>query len=232
MAQPWITLASVPTKEGALDLRRRGEHDFLITIQGRVLMSSRAHRSEDALAKLGCAGLRQKAKARVLVSGLGMGFTLRSALDELSPDAKVVVAELNPIVATWCEKELGALTNHAANDPRVSVKIVDVAKYISGVAATPTAARFDSIVLDMYEGPQTRVKPQDPLYGPAAIGRTRKALSREGVLAVWCEGPSIGFEQSLRNSNFRFSLERVGKGTRTYYVYLAYVGSAPRVNKR
>ena len=102
MALPWETLASVSTADGALDLRRRGEKDFLITIGGRILMSSAAHRSEDALAKLACVGLRKKKRARVLVSGLGMGFTLRAALDELADDAEVTVAELNAVVVEWC----------------------------------------------------------------------------------------------------------------------------------
>src|SRR6478609_8071515 len=123
MALPWVTLASVPTAEGLLDLRRRGEKDFLITIGGRVLMTSAAHRSEDALAKLACAGLRAKRRARVLVSGLGMGFTLRAALDELADDAEVTVAELNAVVVDWCKGPLAPLTAAAARDPRVTVEI-------------------------------------------------------------------------------------------------------------
>jgi spermidine synthase len=221
MARPWETLASVSTAEGALDLRRRGEKDFLITIGGRILMSSAAHRSEDALAKLACAGLRNKRRARVLVSGLGMGFTLRAALDELADDAEVTVAELNPVVVEWCQGPLAPLTAEAARDPRVTVDIVDVAVRIADVARDSTARRFDAIVLDMYEGPQTNVRSSDPLYGPAAVQRTRKALAPDGVFAIWCEGPSAGFERNLRAADLHYRLERAGRGARIHYVYVA-----------
>jgi len=223
MARPWETVASVPTAAGPLDLRRRGEKDFLITIRGRVLMTSAAHRSEDALAKLACEGLRNKPGARVLVSGLGMGYTLRSALDELAADAEVVVAELNAVVAEWCEGPLGPLTANAARDPRVQLEVVDVCELLAGVAEDARAPRFDAIVLDMYEGPQNNVRPNDPLYGPSAVLRTKKALTEDGVFAVWCEAASAGFERSLRAAGFQHDLKRVGRGGRTHHVYLARV---------
>lgn len=227
MARPWETIASVPTAAGPLELRRRGEKDFLITIRGRVLMTSAAHRSEDALAKLACEGLRNKPRARVLVSGLGMGYTLRSALDELAADAEVVVAELNAVVAEWCEGPLGPLTANAARDPRVKLEIVDVGDLLADVAEDAGAPRFDAIVLDMYEGPQTNVRPDDPLYGPSAVLRAKKALTQDGVFAVWCEGASAGFERSLRAAGFQYNLARVGRGARIHHVYLAR-GSATR----
>lgn len=226
LARPWETLASVPTAEGPLDLRRRGEKDFLITINGRVLMTSAAHRSEDALARLACAGLRKRRRARVLVSGLGMGFTLRAALDELADDAEVTVAELNAVVVEWCKGPLAPLTAEAARDPRVTVDVVDVAVRIADVARDAHVPRFDAIVLDMYEGPQTRVRPNDPLYGPSAVLRVRKALAPNGVFAVWCEGGSAGFEQSLRAAGFRYQLERSGFGARIHYVYVARASAA------
>ncbi len=229
MTRPWETIATVETAEGPLDLRRRGDKDFLITIRGRVLMTSAAHRSEDALAKLACAGLRNKPKARVLVSGLGMGFTLRAALDELGADAQVTVAELNEVVVDWCEGPLGALTGNAALDPRVSLEVVDVAEHLAELARNPGAPRYDAVVLDMYEGPHTRVRPSDPLYGPAAVARTKKALSPGGVFAVWCEAASPAFERALRDAGFAYALEKAGKGARIHHVYLARdSGRAPR----
>jgi spermidine synthase len=221
MANPWETLASVSTAEGPLALLRRGEKDFLITIKGRVLMTSAAHRSEDALAKLACGALRNQAGARVLVSGLGMGFTLRAALDELAADAEVVVAELNAVVVEWCEGPLGPLTAGAARDPRVTIEITNVAHLLARVAEDARAPRFDAIVLDMHEGPQTNVRPNDPLYGPAAVLRTRKALAASGVFAVWCEGPSPGFEQSLRAAGLHYERVRAGHGARIHHVYVA-----------
>ena len=222
MTRPWETVATVVTKDGSLDLRRRGEKDFLITIDGRILMSSATHRSEDALAALACDSLRQKPEARVLVSGLGMGYTLRAALDVLRADAKVTVAELNRPVVEWCEGPLGELTNNAARDPRVKLEVIDVSKLISHVAKNPRMHRFDAIVLDMYEGPQNQVGPNDPLYGLFAVRKARAALTSTGIFAVWCEGPSMAFERSLKGAGFRFTLERVGRGARTHHVYLAH----------
>ncbi len=222
MALPWETLASVPTADGVLDLRRRGEKDFLITIGGRILMSSAAHRSEDALAKLACAGLRSKRNVRALVSGLGMGFTLRAALDELADDAEVTVAELNPVVVEWCEGMLAPLTAAAARDPRVTIEVVDVVALISDVARDPRARRFDAIVLDMYQGPQNIVRADDPLYGWVAVERTTQALAPGGVFAIWCEGASPGFERNLRAAGLAYRLERTGRGARLHYVYVAH----------
>jgi spermidine synthase len=221
MALPWETLASVSTPDGALDLRRRGEKDFLITIGGRILMSSAAHRSEDALAKLACAGLRKKRRARVLVSGLGMGFTLRSALDELAEDADVTVAELNPVVVEWCKGPLALLTKDAASDPRVNVEIVDVSKRIANVARDRSEPRFDAVVLDMYQGPQNIVRADDPLYGWVAVERTKEALAADGIFAIWCEGASAGFERNLRAAGLDHRLERAGRGGRIHYLYIA-----------
>jgi spermidine synthase len=229
MARPWETLASVPTAEGLLDLRRRGEKDFLITINGRVLMTSAAHRSEDALAKLACAGLRDVKRARVLVSGLGMGFTLRSALDELADDAEVTVAELNAVVVEWCKGPLAPLIADAARDPRVTMDIVDVSLRIAGIARDARAHKLDAIVLDMYEGPQTNVRHSDPFYGAPAVLRAKNALKPNGVFAVWCEGPSAGFERSLETAGFKYRLERSGRGARIHYVYVARgAGRGPR----
>ena len=227
MALPWETLASVSTPDGALDLRKRGEKDFLITIGGRILMSSAAHRSEDALAKLACAGLRKRRRARVLVSGLGMGFTLRAALDELAEDADVTVAELNAVVVEWCKGPLSLLTRDAAKDPRVTVEIVDVSKRIAGVARDRGAPRFDAVVLDMYQGPQNIVRADDPLYGWVAVERTKEALAADGIFAIWCEGASPGFERNLRAAGFHYELERAGRGSRSHYVYVARASAPP-----
>jgi spermidine synthase len=221
VARPWKKIASVPTPEGALELHQRGEKDFLIFINGRVLMSSAAHRSEDALAKLACAELGGRPRPRVLLSGLGMGFTLRAALDELADDAHVTVAEVNPVVVDWCKGPLASLITGAASDPRVTLEIVDVAVRIGAVARHAEAPRFDAIILDMYEGPPSHVRPSDPLYGSRALLHTKKALTKNGVFAVWGEGPSAGFERSLREAGFSFRGARAGRGARIHHVYIA-----------
>lgn len=215
--RPWETLASVSTPEGLLELRKRSEHDWLITIAGRILMTSVQHRSEDALATLACNGLRQG--ARVLVSGLGMGFTLRAALDALGGEAQVHVAELNGVVVEWCRSWLGPLTGHAALDPRVTLAVEDVA--VSIARAASAGPPFDAIVLDMYEGPHAKVADDHPLYGLQALVRTRAALRPQGVLTVWCESASAGFDRALGKAGFDFTSHREGRGARNFLVIRA-----------
>lgn len=229
MTRPWETLASVDTRDGKLELLRRSERDFLITIRGRVLMTSAAHRSEDELAKLGCAGLRTQKRARVLLSGLGMGYTLRAALSELAGDALVWVSELNPVVVEWCRGPLGELTQDAARDRRVELAVEDVAARVAQVALDSKQPRFHAIVLDMYEGPAGRPKASDPLYGERAVLAYRTALVPEGKLAVWCEQASPGFERALHHAGFRYELVRTGHGGRVHYVYVATAPSEWRL---
>ena len=218
MPRPFQTLESVATPEGPLELRRRGDRDFLICIAGRVLMTSVAHRSEDALAKLACEGLASRPNANVLIGGLGMGFTLRAALDALASDATVTVAELNSVVARWCTGPIATLTNDAASDPRVSIVIDNVARVIARAAK----GTFDAVAIDLYEGPHTTVKHTDELYGPTATANVMRVLKPRGKYAVWCEQASPGFETSLRGAGFRYDLVRAGFGARVHLVYVAH----------
>lgn len=229
MARPWQTLDRVPTAEGDLELRRRGDRDFLITVAGRVLMNSAHHRSEAALGSLACRSLEGRRGPRVLVGGLGMGFTLRAVLDAVAADARIVVAELNPAVVRWCGGPLAELTAGAAQDPRVEVRVGDVADVIRA-ASTAEPVRFDAVILDLYEGPHAGcAKGADPLYGRGAIERTRAALRPGGVFAVWGEAYDEGFEKRLRAAGFSVTTDRPGRGGGLrHVVYLAAVGAAPR----
>ncbi|MFU8857156.1 MAG: spermidine synthase [Deferrisomatales bacterium] len=231
MAQPWQILDSVCTPDGTLELRRRGERDFLITLDGRVLMNSALHRSEAALGRLACRGLKGRPGPRVLVGGLGMGFTLRAVLDVLPPSGRAVVAELNPQVVRWCEGPLAELTDRAAQDPRVEVRVEDVAEVIRRVAAGKAEDRFDAVVLDLYEGPHAGShKRSDPLYGHGAIGRAKAALRPGGVFAVWGENHDAGFEKRLRGAGFSVTTDRPGRGGLRHTIYIAAAGRglAPR----
>ncbi|MFH1980308.1 MAG: spermidine synthase [Pseudomonadota bacterium] len=217
MSRPWRIVDSIDTDEGLLDLRQRGETDFLITIGGRVLMNASANISEIVLAQLACAPLEHKKKPRVLVGGLGMGFTLKAALDCLPPNAAVVVAELNPIIVTWCRGPMAQLTDSAVDDPRVTVVIDDVAAVIRAAALKGTGHCFDAIILDLYEGPY---KGWEHLYGEAALTTTRSALTADGVLAVWSEDPDAAFEKRLKATRFSVNRQRPGRGGR-HVVYIA-----------
>ena len=220
MAQPWKVLDSVATGEGILELRQRGERDFLITSNSLVLMNSSLHRSEVALGELACGHLKQQASPRVLVGGLGMAFTLRAVLDNLPASGSVLVAELNPVVLDWCRGPLAFLTGDAANDPRVTVEIADVADVIARSAMARKG--FDAIVLDLYKGPHAKShKVEDPLYGATAIEMTRAALKPEGVFAVWGENYDQAFDKRLGSAGFSVFSDRPGRGGLRHVVYLA-----------
>jgi spermidine synthase len=222
MTRPWETLEAADTPAGRLELRRRGEREYVITIGGRVLMNSAAHRTEAAAAELACGRLGDRPKPRVLIGGLGMGFTLRAALDALPRSARVVVAEIDPKIVAWCRGPLAELTGRAAADPRVRIEIADVASVITRAAREGEKGRFDAIILDLYEGPRAAHGGGDaPLYGRQALERTRSALAPDGVLAVWSEDADAAFEKRLRAAGFAVEVQRPGKGGPRHVVYLA-----------
>ncbi len=222
MPRPWALIEQVSTPEGSLELRRRGDRDFMITIAGRVLMSSNIHGSEVAVAELGCEKVRDRRAPRVLIGGLGLGFTLRAALDSLPNDAHVTVAELNPAVVRWCKGPAATITNAAVDDPRVRVFEGDVTHEIRRVSAQKDAPRWDAIILDLYVGPGDSAHGNtDPLYGRAILERTHKALSDGGVYAVWGEDPDPAFERRMQRAGFQTQLVRTkGNGPR-HAVYVA-----------
>jgi spermidine synthase len=220
LAQPWKVIESVPTRQGTLELRQRGERDFLITVGGLVLMNSSAHRSEVALGELACRHLAGSPHPKVLVGGLGMGYTLKAVLDQLPETGSVLVAELNPVVVQWCRGPLAPLTGAAVADPRVTIEIADVAAVIRRSAAE--SSPFDAIVLDLYTGPHAGShKRDDPLYGSTAIETTRAALSPGGIFAVWGENNDAGFERRLRSARFSVTTARPGRGGLRHVVYVA-----------
>jgi len=221
MARPWQILDSIDTDEGLLDLRQRGETDFLITIDSRVLMNSSANMSEIVLAELACESLKNKKNPRVLVGGLGMGFTLKAAIDNLPADAEVVVAELNPIMVKWCRGPLAHFTGGAVDDPRVTVVIDDVAAVIRYAAMKGKENRFDAIILDLYEGPYEGDKGRgEYLYGDMALALSSSALKAGGVFAVWSEDPDKAFEKRLKAARFSVNRQRPGGGGHRHVVYI------------
>ncbi len=217
MTRPWETLDAVDTDEGKLELRRRGSDgdDFVITVAGRVLMSSMAHLTEVAVAEMACREVMNREKPRVLIGGLGMGYTLRAALDVLPRTARVEVAEINEAVVRWCRGPLARLTQNALKDRRAAVRMEDVAAMIA-------RGGYDAIILDLYEGPREAARAEgDPFYGREALKRTREALTPGGVFAVWSEDPDAAFEKRLRAAGFQVDRRKPGKGGPRHAVYLA-----------
>jgi spermidine synthase len=222
MAKPWKILDSINTAEGILELRQRDVRDFLITVGGLVLMNSMANRSEAVLGQLGCRHLAEHPGPRVLVGGLGMGFTLRAVLDSLPATARVVVAELNSVVVTWCRGPLAMLTDSAVNDPRVTIEVGDVADLIRRYAKAGPAEHFDAIVFDLYKGPHFHTDPvNDSLYGSWAIAHARTALRPGGVFAIWGESYDEGFVKRLLKAGFKVGNARPGRGGLRHVVFVA-----------
>lgn len=216
----WTTIESINTHEGALELRQRGAKDFLILVGGRVLMSSTASRSEVFLAQAACSLLVDSPAPKVLIGGLGMGMTLRAALDALPLAAKVHVVELNPVVERWCRGPLATVCDNALADSRVRLELGDVSHVISRAAAK--RERYDAIIIDLYEGPNGFTQASDdPFYGPSALRRTHAALQTKGVFAVWGEDPDQRFERRLGGEGFDFERKISGKGASLHAVYLA-----------
>jgi spermidine synthase len=180
-----------------LVLRQRGDA-FEIRVDGRELMSTRAHGSEEQLALLACHRAALMRAPRVLVGGLGLGYTLRSTLDVLPKDAHVVVAELVEPVIEWNRSILGGLANHPLNDNRVEVFHGDVAELLSACTHA-----YDVITLDVDNGPDDlSCIANAALYAEDGLRMVRRALREGGVLAVWSSSPSRAFEQQLLDAGF------------------------------
>lgn len=200
-----LDTAEVPGKGGELQLYQR-DADFSIKIVGRgELMNSRMHNSEDVLAEQTCARLEGVVNPRMLIGGLGMGFTLAASLKHIGEQGRVEVAELVPAVVEWNKGPLGEHTGFPVNDPRVTIHTGDVARIIK---AEPKA--FDAIVLDVDNGPEglTRKK-NNWLYSEDGLIASYTALRPNGVLAVWSAGPAPEFQQRLRKVGFKVKEVRV-----------------------
>ena len=195
---PWIHLGSARIPGGGeLRLLQRGQ-EFSIMSGSVELMNSRLSRSEVALADLACAKIVGRQAPRVLIGGLGMGFTLRAALADLPEDASVVVAELVPAVLAWARGPLAEMFDGCLDDRRVRIVEGDVADVLR--AADPP---FDAILMDVDNGPHGLNRDaNDSLYSVAGLAVVRRAVRRDGVLAVWSARPDRVFAERMRRSGF------------------------------
>jgi spermidine synthase len=183
------------------------EHDgaFTIRVGGIELMSSRQHHSEERLAELACAPITGRPRARVLVGGLGMGFTLRRCLACLAADATVVVAELVPAVVRWNREPAYGLAADALADPRVAVVERDVVEVL-----TADSGGFDAVILDVDNGAAgLTAAGNDRLYSARGLDRTTRTLRPGGVLAVWSTADDPAFVERMRRAGFRMTVEKV-----------------------
>jgi spermidine synthase len=197
----WTHLGDAPIPgTGESLLLFQGKDDFFIKISsgGGELMSTRKHGSEDALGALPCRRLRDPTSARVLIGGLGMGFTLAAVLKEVGPGAEVTVAELIPEVVEWNRGPLGACSDYPLDDPRTIMHVGDVMKLLRS-----KRNYYDVIALDVDNGPEGLTKTSnDWLYSEAGIIAAQEALTPNGILAYWSAGPDQAFHDRLRRCGF------------------------------
>jgi spermidine synthase len=222
---PWILLgtAAIPDSQQQLKFSRRGD-EFSIRISGvqGELMNSRMHGSEEALAELGCGTLQSVDQPRVLVGGLGMGFTLAATLKSVPASARVTVAELVPEVIEWNRGPLGECAGKPLDDTRTRIHIGDVAELLQ------QQQRFHAILLDVDNGPEGITHADNQwLYSLDGLAAIYQSLVPEGMLAIWSAGPDQMFMIRLKKSGFRVSTQTVrarpGKGSR----HTIFLGQRP-----
>jgi len=220
--KPLELLGETITPDGTDMKLVRRDTEYIILANGKSLMSSRMHGSEEALATFGCRRARTLKRPSVLVGGLGMGFTLRATLDLLPPDARVLVAELLPAVVDWNRGPLGPLAGHPLKDKRAQVEVGDVRLVLSSGRGV-----FDAMLLDVDNGPAAFSSTDNVgLYDDRGLASALAALKLEGVLAVWSAREDRKFEQRLRYNGFGVQVERVRgrlkKGGPRHVIFLGY----------
>ena len=220
--KPFDLLGQTLSPDGTvMKLIRRGG-EYIILVDGAILMSSRMHGSEEALATFACQRVRALEQPSVLIGGLGMGFTLRKTLDLLPQDATVVVAELVPAVVEWNRGPLGPLAGHPLKDKRVRVETGDVV-----VTLSSCLGQFDAVLLDVDNGPTAFTASNNTgLYDNRGIAAAHAALKTQGVLAVWAAQDDRKFEQRLRDGRFEVQVQRprgrLKKGGPRHTIFLGH----------
>ena len=220
--KPFELLGQALAPDGTVLKLVRRDNEYIMVVDGAVLMSSRMHGSEEALATLACQRLRTLKKPSVLIGGLGMGFTLRTTLDLLPQDATVVVVELVSAVVEWNRGPLGPLAQHPLRDRRVRVETGDVLATLSS-----RIDQFDAVLLDVDNGPAALTASNNAeLYNHRGIAAAHAALKKDGVLAIWAAQDDRKFEQRLRDGRFDVQVRRprgrLKKGGPRHTIFLSH----------
>ncbi len=192
--KPTVQIAATTAPDGTEVTLYEHDGDYSIYAGRQQLMCSRQHESEFELARLGCERIASHRAPNLLIGGLGMGYTLRKALELLPPKATIVVAELLPDIVRWNRDVIGHLCEHPLRDPRVTLKTADV---IDVMRKGPEA--FDAILLDVDNGPQAFTTGSNRgLYTPSGIKTCMQAMHSKGCLAIWSAGSDKRFENLLQ----------------------------------
>lgn len=213
------TLDRATTPDGrSLTLHHR-DGDFYIYLDGEELMSTRATGSEEMLAELGCRELAAADRPRVLIGGLGLGYTLRAALDLLPARAQVTVAEILPAVVDWNRSLLSSVHQQSLVDARVEIRTGDVWALLDGNGS------FDAILLDVDNGPSAWcLESNDRLYSRPGLQQIHRSLASGGVLAIWSAYADDTFVKRLKKSGFSVQVERArarGRKGARHTIFLA-----------
>ncbi|WP_158813799.1 spermidine synthase [Methylocapsa sp. S129] len=224
---PWLSLDTAKAPGGGeLRLMRRGA-EFSIRLGANELMNSRLSGSEEALATIPCLRIRDRPAPRILIGGLGMGFTLRAALAALGDDASIAVAELVPAVVKWAQGPMAEVFGNSLSDRRVSLSEGDVGRVIKSARSA-----YDAILLDVDNGPEGLTRQaNDALYDTQGLSAARTALRPGGILAVWSSGPNRNFTLRLRHVGFGVEEIKVrangARGGARHVIWVATSGARP-----
>jgi spermidine synthase len=223
---PWelIGKAQVPGDGGEMRLYRRGA-EFSIRVDRGELMNSRVHGSEEALAELACAKLGKRNRVRILIGGLGMGYTVAAALRKIGARGQIVVAELMPAVVEWNRGPLADLAGRPLANPQVTVRALDV-----GALLREGRGAYDGILLDVDNGPAGFTRKENRwLYAEDGLAAAFAALRPGGVLGVWSVGPERGFTRRLRRAGFDVNEVSVrARGSQGGGWHVVWIGSKIR----
>jgi spermidine synthase len=202
---PWalIDKAPIPDGGGELTLHRRGK-EFSIRVNGKELMNSRVHGSEEMLAELTARQIGDRPGSSVLIGGLGMGYTTAAALQQFGPGTRIVVAEIVPAVVEWNKGPLADLAGRPLDDPRILIRETDIAWVLK-----QEKQAYDAILLDVDNGPDGLTRKDNSwLYSPDGLKAAYSALRPSGVLAVWSSAPDAAFTRRLEKTKFTVTEHR------------------------
>lgn len=198
--KPTTTLAETLTPDGCRLCLKRHDGHFNMWVDGELLMSTRAWQSEAQMAELGCAEFVGAAPRRVLIGGLGFGFTLRRTLELTGPNVQVEVAELLPVMVEWNREHLRGVNGQLLDDPRVVMTIGDV----FALLREAPRGHYDAVLLDVDNGPAALVDPgNDRIYSDNGLRVLARALAAGGRAVFWSGTPNREFLRRLQAAGYR-----------------------------
>lgn len=219
--KPTVKLGHTLTPDGGEVTLHEHDNNFFIKVNKEELMCSRRPASELRLGSLGCAHLADTKSSKVLIGGLGMGYTVRAALDSVPEDGTIVVVELLPEVVRWNREIIGHLSDFALEDKRVQVLTQDVFEVLKNAKS-----EFDAVLLDVDNGPHVITDSlNDQLYTKSGLATIRRSLKKNGRLGLWSAEPDPHFEKRLQEMGFsvnRFDIPAYhSPKAHTHFIWIA-----------